>query len=272
MKSKNNLKFEIIVVDDNSQDLSTEFLKSNLNGDIYKDVILIETQNAGAANARNIGAKAAKGKYLFFCDAHIKVPDNWLDSLVNTLISYNADLVAPCIADMSNILAAGYGQTWDSELRVVWLMDKPKEGTEIPIAGGAALGITKEAFEKIDGFQKLFMVWGKEDEEICLRAWLYGYKIVVNPRIIVQHLFRKKFPYEVTAANVIYNMLCLAYCHFGKKRRSKTIQIAKNNPFFSIAANEVNKNVKLIINQRNKYFKERNYSDDFFFEKFNIPF
>ncbi|MCH5138483.1 glycosyltransferase family 2 protein [Clostridiaceae bacterium UIB06] len=102
INSKNYLNFEIIIVDDASTDLSTQFLESNK--DIYKDVTLIKATNLGAAEARNTGAKFARGKYLFFCDAHVKVPDLWLDNLVNTLKNANASLVAPCIVDMTNTL------------------------------------------------------------------------------------------------------------------------------------------------------------------------
>lgn len=272
IKSKNSLSFEIIIVDDASTDLSTEFLKSDLNKDMYKDVTLIKANNLGAAEARNTGAKFAKGKYLFFCDAHVKVPDEWLDNLVDTLRNNNADLVAPCITDMGNLSAAGYGQTWNDQLKITWLTKNPKNVKEVPIACGCAFGITKEAFEKINGFDHFFQVWGKEDEELCFKAWLYGYKVVINPEVKVRHLFRPKHPYEVTSANVTYNMLCLAYSHFEKGRLSKAIDIAKNDYFFSKAAEDIKLNIDLIFRQRKKYFKERLYNDEFFFKKFNISF
>lgn len=272
IKSKNSLSFEIIVVDDKSEDKSSEFLESNLSKNIYKRVTLIKTNNVGAAVARNIGAKSAKGKYLFFCDAHVKVPDKWIDKLVNTLKMCNADLIAPYIADMSNPLLVGCGQTWTKELSIQWLLDKLNEGSEIPIACGCTFGITKEAFDKIEGFNNLFQVWGKEDEELCFKAWLYGYKIVISSNVIVRHLFRKKHPYTVTKSNVLYNMLCMAYSHFGEERLAKTISIAKQNPYFLSASERIKKNKELILDQREKHFKNRIYNDDFFFEKFNIQF
>lgn len=272
MRSKNNITFEIIIVDDGSSDLSTEFLRGNLVNNIYKDIILIKTNSIGAAQARNLGAKAANGKYLFFCDAHVKVPDGWLDNLVDTLKKSNSDLVAPCITDISNFSAEGYGQTWDDRLKVKWLTNKPQGISEIPIACGCAFGITREAFEKINGFNDLFQVWGKEDEELCFKAWLYGYKIVINPEVKVRHLFRNHHPYKVTMANITYNMLCIAYSNFEKDRIIKVIKIAKGHLFFSQAAADLKLNEDKIFNQRKKYFKERKYDDNFFFEKFNILF
>lgn len=277
MNSSNSLSFEIIVVDDDSNDLSTEFLTSPLNKDIYKDVILIKTNNAGCAGAKNIGTKIAKGYYLFFCDAHIKVPDRWLDTLVNTLKNNGAHLVAPRIVnmknmDMTNATAATYGMTCDEQLRATWLTGKTNTITEIPFACGCAFGITREVFEKINGFDHFFQVYGSEDFEICLKAWLYGYKVVVNPGITIQHLFKEVHKYEIPTSNVIFNILCLAYSHFGKERIIKIIDILKNDYSFSIASADIEHNAEQIFKQREKYLKERKYNDDFFFKKFNIPF
>ncbi|WML35841.1 galactosyltransferase-related protein [Clostridium sp. OS1-26] len=140
------------------------------------------------------------------------------------------------------------------------------------MAGAAALGMTKEVFKKINGFDQFFQVYGAEDQEICLKAWLHGYRVVVNPAVEVQHHFRTKHPYQVTTTNIIFNMLCLAYSHFRKERIIKIIDIAKNHQFYSSVAEDIKLNMNLIIKQREKYFKERVYDDDFFFERFNIYF
>jgi len=268
MRSQNLLKFEIIVVDDGSKDNCTEFLKCNN----YKDIILIKTNNMGAGQARNVGTKAAKGKYLMFCDAHIKVPHKWLDNLINTLKAFGADVVAPCITDISNHAIACYGLTWDKKLTVKWIPNKPRMGKEIPFAGAGALCITKETFEKIYGFDSLFQVLGAEDQELCLKAWLYGYKIIINPEVKIAHLFKRKRNYKVTSANIIYNSLSLAYYHFGQRRLDKTIRIFKKYANFITAEKDIKENYENIFKKRHKYFNERNYDDDFFFKKFKIPF
>jgi hypothetical protein len=67
-------------------------------------------------------------------------------------------------------------------------------------------------------------------------------------------------------------MLCIAYSHFSKERLNKVINIVKNDFFFSKAAEDIKDNIDSILKQRERYFKERLYNDEFFFEKFNIPF
>lgn len=268
IKSENLLTFEIIVIDDASNDGSTEFLETNL--DSYKNIVLIKTSGIGIANARNKGAEIANGKYLIFCDAHIKVPNGWLDDLVNTLDSSKAHLVAPAIEDIKNPLAQTYGATWNYKFKTIWIMNKPNSIAEIPFAGCAALCITKEVFIKIHGFNNLFRDYGVEDQELCLKSWLYGYKLVVNPNIRVKHLFRRTHNYKINPANSIFNTLCLAYCHFDIKRITKIIDVLKDYNSFSSAVMKVKKNQDSLFTLREKYFNERLNDDNFFFKKFNI--
>ncbi|WBW96636.1 glycosyltransferase family 2 protein [Oceanirhabdus sp. W0125-5] len=268
MKSQNILKYEIIVVDDGSIDGGSEFLK----GQLYKKITLIKTNSIGAGQARNIGVEASKGKYVIFCDAHIKVPHRWLDGLINTLKTFNGDIVTPCITDIYNPLAAAYGLTWNKRLSVRWISRKPKMGDEIPFAGAGALCIRKEAFEKIYGFDDLFQVLGAEDQELCLKAWLYGYKIVINPEVKIAHLFNRKRNYKVTSSNIIYNTLSLAYYHFSEIRINKVKKIFMNQMNFPTVQKQIEKNYSQIINRRTLYFNERTYNDDYFFNKFRIHF
>ena len=262
LASYNNVRFEIIIVDDASIDNSTEFLKLEVHN--YKNVTLINTENLGCAGAKNRGAKIAKGKYLFFIDAHVKVADYWLDTLVNTMKYKQADAAAPAIKDFNEETAFGYGETWTNNLNLNWLTSKPNDIITIPIACGCAFGIKKSIFNEVGCFNELFKVWGREDEEISLKLCLYGFNIVVNPGVMIDHKFRKSFPYKVTPINIVYNTLVMAYSHFNKQRLLKTIEILKLNPSFYEAGELVKENFDLIMKQRDKYLDERKFEDNYF--------
>jgi len=51
---------------------------------------------------------------------------------------------------------------------------------------GASLLIKREAFEKIGGFDSSYFLLG-EDIDLSWRAQLAGYKVIVNPSVVVYH-------------------------------------------------------------------------------------
>lgn len=58
--------YEIICIDDGSLDQSSQVVAKYQNQ--YNNIKLINIQNSGVSNARNIGLKAATGKYVWFID------------------------------------------------------------------------------------------------------------------------------------------------------------------------------------------------------------
>lgn len=59
--------WELIIIDDNSTDNSTEIISKYLNDKRVR--LIINEQNKGANFSRNIGLRKAKGKYIVFLDA-----------------------------------------------------------------------------------------------------------------------------------------------------------------------------------------------------------
>lgn len=83
---------EILIVDDGSkQDLSLEYDKrvASLN-----NVQLLHVENAGAANARNVGIKRARGEYIIFVDSDDYIPSSAnLRKLIEKVKAENLDLL-----------------------------------------------------------------------------------------------------------------------------------------------------------------------------------
>jgi len=73
-------KFEIIVVDNGSQDDSVNFIEQN-----FSDVILIKNdENLGFASANNIAFRKAKGRYFILLNNDTFPLENWLSALIST--------------------------------------------------------------------------------------------------------------------------------------------------------------------------------------------
>ncbi|MBI1864641.1 MAG: glycosyltransferase family 2 protein [Nitrospirae bacterium] len=66
--------FEVIVVDDGSEDRSVEIIKR------FPCRLIRLERHAGAAKARNVGAREAKGDILFFTDADCLLQEDTLSA------------------------------------------------------------------------------------------------------------------------------------------------------------------------------------------------
>jgi glycosyltransferase involved in cell wall biosynthesis len=210
---------EIIIVDDESVDGCCRFLADDA---AYAGIKHLSCPGLGAARARNLGASAAGGEFLIFCDAHITVPEGWLEKLLAAFRRPGVDAVSPAIGSLGNPAATGYGQTWNERLETVWLPPPRNMGiTPVPLLPGGCLAVRAGAFRRVEGFDRGFIVWGYEDVELSLKLWLFGFNLYLNPSVKILHLFRKKHPYPVSMNHVHYNLLRMAYSHFKEERIAK---------------------------------------------------
>lgn len=264
MASYNKNEYEVLVIDDGSTDGCCDHI-----GRAYSEIKLYRTDSLGAANARNYGAEKAQGMLLIFCDAHLTFHEHWIDKLVNVL-EEGYDAVAPGIGVMDNPNLAGYGLTWTNSLKTSWYVDKPEKLTTVPLLPGGCFAIKRSAFEDIGGFDKGFVVWGHEDEEISLKLWLFGYTCCIYPEVLVLHKFRSQHPYKVKFEHVHYNFLRLAKSHFNEQRFEMVKSLLKDSHGYNEALrNLIMSDVNL---QRNKYLIKRKHDDEWFFKRFLIDF
>ncbi|MCL5058013.1 MAG: glycosyltransferase [Actinobacteria bacterium] len=266
LRTAGNIPYEIVVVDDNSEDRCCSFLAGRPY--TMSAVSLVTTAGLGAPGARNAGAKAARGEILVFCDAHITVPQDWLDRLYKSFLLPGVSGVSPGIASMGNPQAVGYGQTWNDRLEVKWL-PRPSGMTAVPLLPGGCQAFRREAFETVNGYDRGFKVWGHEDEEISLKMWLFGYSLYVDPYFNILHLFRPRHPYRVSMEHVNYNLLRLACSHFGGKRLASALSLLKDQKDFEKTLAEVM--LSDVWEQRRDYLTRRKYDDRWFIKRFNIP-
>lgn len=264
-RAKTGLSFEIIIVDDGSTDGCCDFVKDSRWG-----VNLIESAGLGVARARNLGAGEARGDLLCFCDAHLTVDDFWLDELARPLLGEEAKLACPGIASAADPRAIGYGVTWDDKLNWCWLYEEPSTVKYVPLVPGGCLMVRRDVFEDLAGFEQGLRVFGYDDQEFSLKAWLFGYRAAVAPGVVVSHVFRQEHPYPVGWSDLIHNLLYMSYLHFNERRIRKTIEMVKNRQDLgSILAGLLTGDV---WKKRRTYLSRRRYDDDWFMTKFEINY
>lgn len=199
--------YEIIVVDNNSTDNTRQILEK------YKTKIqtIYNDQNLGYAEANNLGAGKAKGKYLFILNPDTLVNKNFLKPLVNEMEDDNT--VAACqplvylLNDKEKINLTGkethfLGFDWIRD----YLKKIPSRGGEIASFSGSGVLIRHSIFDKLRGFDPLYFMY-YEDSDLSWRMRLFGYKIIFVPVSTIYHDY-KYIPdenYQSLKGKLFYN-------------------------------------------------------------------
>lgn len=175
-------KYEIILVDNNSTDESIEFVKNT-----YPSIIIIKlNKNFGFAEPNNIGAKNAKGDLLLFLNNDTEVSSNFIEKMVNVLNQDSKIAICQSLLLKPNNDIDSSGDFVDELGRAYSSRKKLTNVKEILSARGASMMVRKDSFWDLGGFDKKFFA-SYEDVDLCWRAWLWGYKVVLVPDSIVYH-------------------------------------------------------------------------------------
>lgn len=82
-------KFEVILIDDGSEDSTISLIKKNHNLNIR----VISQEHKGVSNARNTGIAEAKGEYITFLDSDDMYDARFLEILYKSIIKSDRDIV-----------------------------------------------------------------------------------------------------------------------------------------------------------------------------------
>lgn len=281
-RADTRIQYEIIAVDDGSEDGSFERLVSLDNSNIHTAF----TPGLGIVPARSRGVEMADGDILVFCDAHISVEPRWLDELIKVIENYGTGAVTPafgrleddnCDGGRIDVMSAAQseiqdrvrcGRTFRRLSETVWMSGRTSP-FETPVLPGACWAVRSDIFRKIGGYEKSFRGYGGEEEEISLKLWLNGYTAYATPRTCVRHKFRRSAPYRINISDFLYNRIYTALRHYNDIRAEKLLAELSDYP----AAREVFAEVftpENIEQIRIPEFKERKYDDDWFFSHFSL--
>jgi len=214
---------ELVVVDDGSTDDSCARIPA--------EVRVVRSTGIGCAAAKNLGATAAEGTFIAFCDAHMTFDPDWDRLMIDVLEQTPGTAFAvPRVAAHDNGDAAGCGMVMSQDLPVPqfqlrWL--SPQENALVPIGCGMCQLWRSAAFERVGRFNDEMYPWGGEDVEISLRAALLGYAIAGVPASRVSHVFRPSFPSHIDGRCGTANDLRLAMIHFSAARLTGILESLK---------------------------------------------
>lgn len=187
--------FEIIIVDDGSNDGSIKIIKSFQRKD-RRVSLIVNSKNVGAAASRNKAIKVAKGEIVIFLDNDTEVDKNWLGELVKPLIrnqkigasqSLLLDFEKRDLIQMAGgllIPQTGWLVPFYQWQKFSRIRERIAERNIVAIS--AALAVRKDVIDKVEDFDEKEAIY-TEDLDFCWRIWLAGFRIVLVPNSRVFH-------------------------------------------------------------------------------------
>jgi GT2 family glycosyltransferase len=177
------IQLDIIVVDNASQDNSSEILKS------FEDKInvIFSAENLGFGKANNLAFSQAKSTYIFLLNPDAYFEDEYaLKKLIDCLVLHpSCGMLAPRMLNEDETketfpkykytdLPENYQLFSNLPGKIAWVL-------------AAAILMPREVVIKISGFDEGFFLYA-EDVDICLRIRQTGYEILQMTDVIVKHI------------------------------------------------------------------------------------
>jgi GT2 family glycosyltransferase len=159
---------ELVVVDNGSHDGTPQYV-ARMHP---RARLLANPENVGFGRACNQGAALAGGEALVFLNPDVTVTPGWLEHLSAHLVEQpGVAVIAPETLYPGHLpMPAAPGPALEA----------------VAAVPGSALMIRRSAWLQLGGFdQRICMYW--EDTELCWRAWLLGWQVVVDHSTHVFH-------------------------------------------------------------------------------------
>ena len=170
--------FEVIIVDDCSTDGSVEIIEQ------FPCTLVRSQQHLGAAGARNMGAQHSTGAILFFTDADCLVQADTL-----TVAEHAANQQGRDVIIGGTYTCRPFDQNFYSLFQSVFIhFCELKNPAQPDYIAAHAMVISADTFRRSGGFPDDFLPI-IEDVEFSHRLRRRGYRLKMEPKLQVQHIF-----------------------------------------------------------------------------------
>jgi GT2 family glycosyltransferase len=185
--------YEIIVVDDGSQDDTVEVAEAaQRRGEL---AIVRSPRNRGCPHARNLGLRHARGEIVAFIDADGFATPGWLRHVV---APFDQDETVGGVAstvflDANPLVINGAGgiinrQGWAADLSMGESYESAQIASEALYPMGCGMALRRAAVERVGLFDDRMLNY-YDDVDYGVRLWRAGFRVVVAPDAWVDHGF-----------------------------------------------------------------------------------
>ncbi|MBD1392268.1 glycosyltransferase family 2 protein [Mucilaginibacter glaciei] len=197
------IDYELIVVDDNSNDGSVAMIKST-----FPEVTLMENESHfGVAKSRNVGIRQSKGEYVLLVNADTISGKKTLENVVD-FMEHHADagaLGVRMLTSRGKFLTesrTGVNKSWNIVFKVTglakyfpksrlyksdsdtWIEEEEFDVTEVDMVNGAFMLLRKSALNDVGAIDERFNNYG-HDIDLSFRLRLAGYKNYYFPKTYI---------------------------------------------------------------------------------------
>ena len=170
--------FEIIMVNDDSEDTSEEICKSFTEENPELHLKLLQnkrTTGSPKKDALTTGIMSAENEYIVTTDADCRVPENWLRELDATILETGAKMIAGPVAPVPK---KGFLNSFQElDLFSLQAATIGGFGVDIPfMCNGANFCYSKKAFLKLNGFEGNSSIASGDDIFLLEKFRKEGYK------------------------------------------------------------------------------------------------
>lgn len=177
--SKNN--FEVIVVDDGSQETSSA---NSIPPHIQFPIRYFYQDHKGPATARNLGIKEAKGDIILLLDDDSLPTDNWLDRVIFAWDNFSdSDGIGGYIKRRENdtICCRVNSDLYN------WFLNQNSDGRNCSFLVSCNAGYKKAILNKVGNFDESFKKASAEERDLNIRISTLGGKLRLMKDILVYH-------------------------------------------------------------------------------------
>jgi cellulose synthase/poly-beta-1,6-N-acetylglucosamine synthase-like glycosyltransferase len=177
-------KVEVIVVDGNSTDKTRDIVKK------YPVKLVVERKK-GLNTARNTGIRNSNGEIIAFTDCDCVVPSNWITKIVENF----KDSQVSCVGGSAKGVCIDFISEY-ADNSIVPLMPFFEKREELNMVkpflrhpAGCNMAFRRKVTEEVGCFDENIQ-YGFDEVEFTERVCRAGYKMVLDPNVLVWHKHR----------------------------------------------------------------------------------
>jgi GT2 family glycosyltransferase len=190
--------YELIIIDNHSEDGTVQYLKefqkSNKNINIK---LIFNEENLGFPKGCNLGIKESNKKFILFLNNDTVVTNNWLLNLLNCINTSNdIGAVGPVTNYCSNYQSININYNNLEEMQLFAkqynISDERLWEERLNLIGYCLL-VRRKVLDEIGYFDENFSPGNYEDDDLSLRIFNAGYKLILCKDTFIHHHGSKSF-------------------------------------------------------------------------------